>query len=414
MKKDPTNKLYSPHHLYIHYPYCLYKCHYCDFNSFAYERSKIPQEKYTQTLIQEFENRKILFEEKGEGNFPPNTLLKSIFFGGGTPSLMSPKDIQKLLGHLQNYFCFDSQIEITLEANPGTLTQNILNDFYNAGINRLSIGVQSFQNRFLKDFGRIHTGEEAIQVIEMAQASSFENFSFDLIFGFPGQSLKEWQKDLERALQFSAPHLSCYALTVESGTQFAADLKKGLWQENTSDQLAAMQELTYAALKTAGYQIYEVSNFAKHGFESVHNQGYWSYHSYLALGAGAISNFVWADSQGVTRVKRQTNARTPENYRRFVFEKQPWFQEETVSLPDSLKEFLMMGLRVQKGIAIEDLKKLYGVNSPGFFHSSKGHFQALGYLSVNKDDLQSTEKGFYFQNTMLRKFFEDVDHCQSL
>ena len=214
------------HHLYIHFPYCLYKCHYCDFNSYALEPSEIPYDAYTEALSLELAVRQQMNVDSGPYFFSPDTEIKTIFFGGGTPSLMPQIQIQKILAAVRKYFVISEEAEITLECNPGTLNPQTLAGFKESGINRISIGVQSFNDKYLARFGRIHTGKEAEQAISMALELGID-VSGDLIFGFPGQTLKEWQQDLTILSQYDLSHASCYALTAEPGTQYYQNIKQG-------------------------------------------------------------------------------------------------------------------------------------------------------------------------------------------
>ncbi|MCD6047712.1 MAG: hemN [Gammaproteobacteria bacterium] len=262
-----------PISLYIHFPWCIQKCPYCDFNSHALKQN-IPEEVYVQRLIQDFEESLELLQGRE---------IHSIFMGGGTPSLFSPAAISYLLNEIQRRAKLKPQAEISLEANPGTVDESRFKGFFEAGINRLSIGVQSFNANHLKTLGRIHDGERAKLAIEAAQNAGFKNFNIDLMHGLPQQSLEEAISDLQTALSFAPPHLSWYQLTIEPNTVF----HKTRPTLPVDDILADIQEAGENLLAQNGFEHYEISAFAKPGHESQHNLNYWQFGDYLGIGAGA-------------------------------------------------------------------------------------------------------------------------------
>lgn len=388
-------------HIYIHFPYCLYKCHYCDFNSHAYEKEGIPHKNYKATLLKEIE-LKINDLELKQTSFTKDP-IETIFIGGGTPSLMDPKDLEDVLFDLNSRFGFSENIEVTLEMNPGTVTQEKLKEFKTIGVNRVSIGVQSFQEKYLKSFGRIHTSEEAKKVISQAK-SIFENLSIDLIFGFPGQTLEEWQENLKIAADFDLPHLSCYSLTAEEGTIYTADIKKGVLQESDNDTLYSMQKYTYDFLKTKGYQTYEISNFSKPKKECRHNLAYWCYQSYLGLGAGACSQFVLkSDNQFV---ERQTNQKLPETYMRTVADGENYFLQESINQKTAMIEYLMMGFRTCQGISLDEFEMLFGVPLLERYSDCISELMDLRLLEKRGDFICVTEEGLFQHNRILLIFME--------
>lgn len=386
--------LRAPHHIYIHFPYCLYKCHYCDFNSFAVERGAIPSTSYVDTLVAELAARRILFEESGLHSFAKGTRIDTIFLGGGTPSLMQPGEVEKILLALSHEFQLAPAAEVTLEANPGTLDATKIRDFKSAGITRLSIGVQSLEDRNLARFGRIHSAQDAKRALHDAVSVFAGNVSADLIYGFPDQTFAEWQSDLEKIAKRGLSHLSCYSLTAEAGTQFAADVRRGIYHETTDELMAEMFLFTQRFLQDQGLNAYEVSNFSKTGSECRHNLGYWHYESYLGIGAGACSHFVpdvmppppsakhsvcgvssteenmagpetpGDDDEDVVdtkpRVRRTTNHKIPETYQRTLQDGDNFFLEESIDRRTAMSEFMMMGLRLREGVGVADFKLLFG------------------------------------------------------
>lgn len=372
----------NTNHIYIHYPYCLYKCHYCDFNSYAYEEGQIPQADFTKTLSNELEFRVEHDDEKSRLAIPKGKVIHSVFFGGGTPSLMNPADVAVVLKRLSDFYTFADNIEITLETNPGTINLQKFKEFKEAGINRFSIGVQSFQEKNLKRFGRIHTGDQALQAIKQALDVNDARVSCDLIFGFPEQTLMEWQQDLNQVLDLDLNHFSCYSLMAEEGTIYTKALKDRVYQESPTDLIADMMEWTYDVCEQKGRSAYEVSNFAKPGFESAHNLGYWRYQSYMGLGPGAFSSFI---QKGKEAVIRQMNQKNPQTYLRALFLKNDFYEQELIDSVTFQKERLMMGLRLKEGLELpEDLARQ--AVDEGLLESFEGRFRPtrLGFLQNNR------------------------------
>ncbi|MDQ6967522.1 MAG: radical SAM family heme chaperone HemW [Mariprofundaceae bacterium] len=323
----------SPLLLYIHIPYCIHKCHYCDFNSHV--RTQPDWLAYQQALItelthwsqqQQYQNRK----------------LHSIFFGGGTPSLAPASLIAKVLEHAQNLFGFEDNIEISLEANPGTVDMQAFQGFYQAGINRLSMGVQSLEHRELQWLERIHGSDDVYQAFDAARNAGFNNINLDFMYGLPHQTLKQWQQTLASALQLNPEHLSCYQLTVEPHTKLATRHASSPYKlPNDEASLAFFQE-TRCKLASAGYQAYEISNFAKANHYCRHNDGYWLYHDYIGIGAGASGK--WDMQDGGTH--RYSNIRTPEKYTAQAIQTGSAINsDESLNLQQAAAEAVWVGLR---------------------------------------------------------------------
>lgn len=382
--------------LYIHFPYCLYKCHYCDFNSYAYKPGDIPNETYQQALKSEIQHK--------AKNFLKSKNIETIFWGGGTPSLMPAAHIEDILQTVDRTWGIAANAEITLECNPGTVSLQKFADFKKAGINRISLGVQSFHEKNLQRFGRIHSGDEAKQALEAA-CQVFENVSCDLIFGFPDGSFLEWQNDLATACQFGLKHISCYALTAEPQTQYAFDLRSGKYNEVPHDTFADMQMFTYDYLERQGFVDYEISNFAKPGHESRHNLCYWHYESYAGLGAGACSQSV-TQQNGSVLVSRFMNHKRPQNYCESVLQNQDFFSREDVFAPDSIFEYLMMNLRLREGVNKNTLQNFCGET---VFRDLSLRFQDLvrqGLLVETPSHWRVTRQGFLLNHKLLASFFD--------
>ncbi|MDP2600068.1 MAG: radical SAM family heme chaperone HemW [Deltaproteobacteria bacterium] len=268
--------------LYIHVPYCLEKCPYCDFHSIATPKREIAHAEYADLLVSQ------LRAEVGRLGLDQRPLL-SVFFGGGTPSLMNEKFFETVLRAVAKEFSIAKDIEITVETNPATASKENFRNWLHLGINRVSFGVQSFQDPFLKKLGRNHSAEEAILAIQSAKEAGFQNASCDLIFGIEGQTLKCLEKDLGLAYSMGLPHLSAYQLTVEPGTPLASWVAAKKFFQPEEEILVQMHQLTADTFGSRGLKRYEISNYALPGFESRHNLQYWRYGEYLGLGSGAVS-----------------------------------------------------------------------------------------------------------------------------
>ena len=317
--------------LYVHVPWCVRKCPYCDFNSHTL-RGEIPEDDYVAALIADVEAALPLVWGRK---------ITSIFFGGGTPSLLSGKALDALLTALRARLPLLPDAEITLEANPGTVESAKFAAFRSAGVNRLSLGIQSFNARHLEALGRIHDGAEARRAIEIA-ARHFDNFNLDLMYGLPGQTLAQAIDDVETALAFAPRHLSCYQLTLEANTAFAATPP----QLPDGDACADMQDAIEARLAQAGFVHYETSAFAQPGGYCRHNVNYWTFGDYLGIGAGAHGKITLHD-----RVLRQMRWKQPRQYLQQVAAGTPVDSEFAVDRADLAFEFLMNALRLNQGFA---------------------------------------------------------------
>ena len=324
----------EPFGIYVHWPFCLSKCPYCDFNSHV--RDQIDQDRWCRALLREIQHT---------ANHWDGDTVTSIFFGGGTPSLMPPKTISAVVEKVGEYWGLDQNVEITVEANPTSVESGRFAELKNAGVNRISLGVQAFDNDVLSFLGRGHGVTEAIAAIETA-ATHFERYSFDLIYARPGQTLLEWHQELDSALALAGSHLSLYQLTIERGTPFY-----GLWQKGQLTQLdenkaAEMYELTQERLSDAGLPGYEISNHATPGSECRHNLLYWHYGNYAGIGPGAHARLK-KDNQKYALERRKL----PERWLQMVeTEGHGTRQAEALNSNDRLVELVLMGLRTHRGI----------------------------------------------------------------
>lgn len=371
---------------YIHIPWCVRKCPYCDFNSHA-AGSTIPEEAYVDALLADLDLE--LVHRHGRE-------LTSIFFGGGTPSLFSARALARLLKGVDQRIPFASDIEITLEANPGTFEQEKFRDYRALGINRLSIGVQSFQPQKLTALGRIHDGNEAIRAADMARAAGFDNFNLDLMHGLPDQSLDDALKDLQTAVAQAPTHLSWYQLTMEPNTVF--------WTQPPvlpeDDVLWDIQEAGQAYLAAEGYAQYEISAYARANQRARHNLNYWTFGDFIGIGAGAHGKVTSPDGT----LRRTWKTRLPRDY---LATEKPFLAGERVLTPAELPfEFMMNALRLTDGVSTESFVERTGLPA-STLAASRQEAVRKGLLADDPDQLVATEKGQLFLNDLLQLFLED-------
>ena len=340
--------------VYVHFPYCVHKCPYCDFNTYAV--TNVPELRYRRALLQELDFR------AGDPAWAQQT-VNSVFFGGGTPSLMAPATVEAFLGRLAGHFPLSSDIEVTLEANPGSLEGSAakrLADFRQAGVNRLSLGVQSLNARHLKTLGRIHAVDDSRHAFDFARRCGFDNISCDLIFAVPGQTVSDWRIDLAALSAWEPDHISAYNLTYEEGTPMTSLKNRGRIEPADEETELGMLAAARSVLTGAGYEHYEISNFARAGRRSRHNSAYWTWSNYMGLGAGA-HGFSSGGQQGGQPGfgQRYANLRPPEQY--MEGHNGGWTEtQETLSREMAVDEFLMLGLRLQEGIAQQRFQDLFG------------------------------------------------------
>ncbi len=473
--------------IYLHLPYCLYKCHYCDFNSYATKPGNIPFGTYAQAVLNELD-----FRLKNEAAVAAHlsTPLETIFLGGGTPSLFPPKILKGLLEEIivrlknkipsplmgegqgpAHLWCSEGPYpqdmgegevgtrplapshhpikrdvsrgrgdypDITMEANPGTISQKTIEEFTSvAGVTRLSLGVQSLHDKYLGKYGRIHSAEDALQAISWIKSAGFQSWSCDLMFGFPQQTSDEWKWELEKILTYDPPHLSCYAFTVEKEAPYGRQVALGNAPVPDEDIQAEMFEWTRDFLTQSGYVGYEISNFAKPGYESQHNLNYWNYGSYLGLGAGAVS-FLHS-SQGLASppptgqaglepppqrppeadwlIKspfegyRQMGLKTPDEYLKQWGNIKSQVTDHGAGMTHSyenifpttaMSEFMMMGLRLKQGVSAQNFQKLFGVKLEEHFADPIAQARQKGWMCA--DQFSLTPQGFQMANQVVGLF----------
>ena len=357
--------------LYIHWPFCVSKCPYCDFNSHV--RAQIEQDEWRDALLADLAHEAALL---------PGRRLTSIFFGGGTPSLMEPATVAALIEAARSYWPSSDDLEITLEANPNSVEAARFADLAAAGVNRVSLGIQSFDDDALAFLGRAHSSIEARQALEIAQRH-FDRVSFDLIYALPGDSEARWSATLDRALALGTTHLSLYQLTIEPGTRFASLHAAGKLEPLDADVAAGLFELTQDRTAAAGLPAYEISNHAAPGAESRHNLTYWRYGDYAGVGPGA---------HGRRTGQRTVRHRKPENFLSAVHRNgHGLVEEEMLSPREAADEALVMGLRLSEGIEPAALEERFGVGVVD--QGSVRELTASGFLTEGNGRLAVTPRG---------------------
>ena len=373
--------------LYVHFPWCLKKCPYCDFNSHP-QRAGIDNAalhaRYVQALLADIESCLPLVQGRH---------IVSVFLGGGTPSLFAPELIADFLRRARALLPFAPDCEITLEANPGTFERERFAAYRAAGVTRLSIGVQSFNDRLLAAIGRVHNGAQARAAAEEA-ARHFEQFNLDLMYALPGQNVQEWREDLNIALSFAPPHLSTYQLTLEEGTPFA----KKPPQLPDDDDACAMMDASDAACAAAGLQRYEVSAWARSGCQCMHNLNYWQFGDYLGIGAGAHAKISFTH-----RIMRHERARQPEQYMQAAFSGNAVENERQVTLRELPFEYMLGALRLKDGFDMQDFCARTGL-PPSAVQPTLQEAMRKGWLVESGDHWTPTARGFDFLSDVQQLF----------
>ncbi len=370
--------------LYIHIPFCVKKCDYCDFLSGPW-RVQTRQE-YVQALIREIQS----LGERYKSQF---VQVRSIFLGGGTPSLLTGTEIAEVMDMLFGNFSVNQSAEISMEANPGTLSEKKLRDYQKAGINRLSLGCQSVKDRELQALGRVHTAAEFFESYDMARAAGFENLNVDLMSAIPGQQTEDWEENLRAVAELEPEHISAYSLIVEEGTPFA-QRQLDLPDEESE---RAMYEMTGAVLAEYGYHQYEISNYAKAGRECLHNIGYWQRVSYLGMGLGASSllgkELRYRNTDYMEEYLRDSGR--PEKIRR---------EEQRLTEQEQMEEFMFLGLRMTQGVSEKDFEGNFGYPVDEIYGKVIKKHQKLGLLERKNGRIWLTRQGINLSNQVFVDF----------
>lgn len=376
-----------PLSLYVHLPWCIKKCPYCDFNSHEMAGAEPPEQRYIDALIADLEASLPLIWGRS---------VHSIFIGGGTPSLFSPAAIDRLLAELRARLRLDADCEITLEANPGTFEKDRFKAFRHAGVTRLSVGVQSFNDAHLKALGRVHDSAQAIAAVQEA-AANFETFNLDIMYALPGQTLEGLEKDMRQALALNPPHISIYHLTIEPNTYFAKFPPVIPEEDLAYAMLDRITEMT----AQAGMQRYEVSAYAKPGHRCFHNLNYWQFGDYLGIGAGAHSKLSFAH-----RIVRQVRWREPRLYIDNALAGEAVTQETEVSRADLPFEYMLNALRLRDGFKLQDFAEKTGLPVSAL-QTGLDEAERKGLIERDLTSLRPTERGFDFLNDLQSLFLSD-------
>lgn len=371
--------------IYVHIPFCKSKCYYCDFTSFA-GRDKLAS-KYIKSLKKEIIHRK-----------NDNVEIDTIYFGGGTPSYINEKHIVEILNTIRENYKVLDDAEITIEANPGTITEDKLKTYLKCGINRISIGLQSSRNETLKAIGRIHTFEQWGNAILMAKQVGFKNINTDIIVGLPDQSIYDIEDAIDQIVDYDLQHVSVYSLIVEEGTPLEEMLKNGELKETDEELERYMYWFAKRKLEDNGYKHYEVSNFAKEGFESKHNLNCWNQHSYMGFGLGASS---------YENKSRRTNISDLDFYIKNIEDNNfdsLYVIEEEQNNSEEMKEFMMLGLRKIDGVNVGDFRMKFSKDVFIVFKKQIEKLLTADLIELNKSNIRLTKKGLDLANLVWEEF----------
>ncbi|WP_319591688.1 radical SAM family heme chaperone HemW [uncultured Draconibacterium sp.] len=366
--------------IYIHIPFCRQKCYYCDFY------------KTVNTSLQHDFIAALKNEAKVRKNYLNDETVETIYFGGGTPSVLTAPEIAEILSVLNDEFKVNSDAEITFEANPDDLSNDYLKALKQEGINRLSIGIQAFQNRHLEKMNRRHNTAQAVEAIENAANNGFSNLSADLIYGLPDLTPKEWEESLNQMFRLPVKHLSAYHLTYHEGTAFYTWLKKGtlkeLKEEESVNQFNTLVDLSLVN----GFEHYEISNFAKDQLYSRHNTAYWMGVKYLGLGPSAHSfdgvSRRWNDSSVEAYIKAQAN-------------NQPYFEEEKLSENDQYNEYILTRIRTKWGVSVKELKQRFGHEKAAYFSRQLNKYKNTGDINIKSETITLSRKGLFVSDEIM-------------
>ncbi|WP_010247863.1 radical SAM family heme chaperone HemW [Acetivibrio cellulolyticus] len=371
--------------IYIHIPFCRAKCFYCDFNSFACRDELVPA--YFNALKKEIS----LYAEKLKGYN-----IKTVFIGGGTPSVVDAQYIYEIMSLLNQKLDIDKKAEISIETNPGTLNLEKLQIYKEIGVNRLSIGLQAWQDRILKMLGRIHTAKEFEDNFKLARQVGFDNINVDLIFGIPDQSFEDWCETLKSVTELGPEHMSCYSLKIEEGTIFGSRLENGELEPLDDDIDRKMYSYTKDYLAKKGYKHYEISNFAKPGYECRHNLVYWDVEEYIGIGAGSHSFF---------ESTRFNNVYDIESYISSILgEKIPSENAESINKKESMAEFMILGLRLIDGVRVEDFKSRFGVEIYSVYGKEINRLVDWKLIIVKEGFISLSSIGLDYANQVFMEF----------
>lgn len=374
--------------LYIHIPFCKQKCAYCDFASFEGREAELDD--YIAALLEEL---------KGWGIPLKDYRIKSVFLGGGTPSLLNISQLNAILEGIYRWFSLKSAAEISIEANPGTVNKEKLEFYYHHGINRLSIGLQAWQNQLLKTLGRIHTQQEFLENYYAARAAGFKNINVDLMLGLPDQTFEDWKQTLQQVLQLKPDHISAYSLKIEEGTPFGRLYEQGKLTLPVEDLERDMYHYALDLLEQHKYLHYEISNFALGGKQSVHNKIYWKNEEYIGLGVGAHSFLNKVRFSNVVDIRQYNECLRQK--------KSPVAERHPISLEEEMSETMFLGLRMMEGIDRNQFLRRFQADPMVKYKNQILKFTKQGLLVMNEDKLCLTKKGIDVSNRIFASFLPD-------
>ena len=374
-----------PAGIYLHIPFCRSRCSYCDFATDVYKNPETV-ERYVRALTTEISH----FEQKAG-------TVETIYFGGGTPSLLNPRQLENILDAIYEKFSVNPEIELTMEMNPATVSLETLREYRNAGVNRASFGAQTFDDTELKRLGRKHTAADVRETIELLRNSGFDNVSFDLIAGLPRQTLRDWEHNLNEALKLRPEHLSLYLLEIHEGTPLAEQIRSRRQPQPDEDLSAEMYELMIEKTAKADYEQYEISNFALPGYESKHNSKYWLFEPVYAFGVSAHS------FDGINR--RWANERDTAKYIELIEgNHSPVTQEIILDAEQLSGEYAFLKLRLTKGLNLPEYKSRFGIDLQTKFLEDLTRLEEASLIEISDDHLKLTEKGKVYSNEVFAVF----------
>ena len=371
--------------IYVHIPFCKQKCYYCDFVSYANKNSCIKE--YIEAVQSEIKNYKL-----------KEYIVTTIYIGGGTPSYIKSEYIKKIIETIRSNFEIDKKCEITIEVNPGTVTKPKLQQYKQFGINRLSIGLQTTNNKLLKQIGRIHTYEEFVETYEDAKSVGFNNINVDLIIGIPNQTFEEIKREMEQILKLNPNHISVYSLIVEEGTPLEKIIQEGKYKLPDEELERKMYWYVKKYLEQNGYNHYEISNFAKTGKESKHNQNCWEQKEYIGVGAAAHTYLDNVRYSNIENVEKYISNIKDKKYliNRIIQEKQ--------NLEEKQKEYMLLGLRKINGVSIKEFKNKFGENPIYIFRKELEKLEKMKLIQIDGDEIKLTNKGIDLANIAWQEF----------
>ena len=369
--------------MYVHIPFCTQICHYCDFNKFFIQNQ--PVDEYIEALGKEMS----LYDLD-------NKEMKTVFIGGGTPTALDAFQMERLLSSIHDHISLGTDYEFTIEANPGDLTKDKLAVMKEAGVNRLSLGVQTFNEQLLKKIGRAHNVDDVYRTVSLAREAGFENISIDLIYSLPGQTIDDLKETIDRALEFELPHFSAYSLIIEPKTVFYIMLNKGKLSLPSEDTEASMYEYVMDRMERAGYHQYEISNFGKPGYESKHNLVYWNNEEYYGFGAGAHGYLDGIRYHNHGPLKKYMNA--------IGNGEKPIIEQINVSTREKMEEEMFLGLRKTDGVSLEGFQRHFGVDMNEVFGEVIANLTQKELLVISDGKIKLTRQGKLIGNEVFQDF----------